>query len=154
MHSSKLPPRVFGYLVELSYLDPLKSFVPCLIVHGVLVPLSWIFSKGTVLGVALGFVPPDSFLSLSFQQPCRILQFHFLSILLICIFCRNVKKFNQVLKVVLDAGAGAVNFILDHAEVDFVFVQDKKVKEVRTQKTKKIHLLFDKMIDLTTLSQV
>ncbi|KAB1199891.1 Long chain acyl-CoA synthetase 1 [Morella rubra] len=42
----------------------------------------------------------------------------------------NVKKFNQVLKVVLDAGAGAVNFILDHAEVDFVFVQDKKVKEL------------------------
>lgn len=34
----------------------------------------------------------------------------------------------------LDAGSGAVNFILDHAEVDFVFVQDKKVKEVRTQK--------------------
>lgn len=27
-------------------------------------------------------------------------------------------------------GPGAVNFILDHAEVDFVFVQDKKVKEI------------------------
>ncbi|KAK4558223.1 hypothetical protein RGQ29_007832 [Quercus rubra] len=27
-------------------------------------------------------------------------------------------------------GPGAVNFILDHAEVDFVFVQDKKVKEL------------------------
>ncbi|KAM7274842.1 hypothetical protein ACFE04_016708 [Oxalis oulophora] len=27
-------------------------------------------------------------------------------------------------------GPGAVNFIIDHAEVDFVFVQDKKVKEV------------------------
>lgn len=33
--------------------------------------------------------------------------------------------------VLLDAGPGAVNFILDHAEIDFVFVQDKKVKEVR-----------------------
>ncbi|XP_061337673.1 long chain acyl-CoA synthetase 1-like isoform X2 [Gastrolobium bilobum] len=27
-------------------------------------------------------------------------------------------------------GPGAVNYIIDHAEVDFVFVQDKKVKEV------------------------
>ncbi|XP_010267912.1 PREDICTED: long chain acyl-CoA synthetase 1-like [Nelumbo nucifera] len=27
-------------------------------------------------------------------------------------------------------GPGAVNFIIDHAEIDFVFVQDKKVKEV------------------------
>ncbi|KAH9786881.1 Long chain acyl-CoA synthetase 1 [Citrus sinensis] len=27
-------------------------------------------------------------------------------------------------------GPGAVNFILDHAEIDFVFVQDKKVKEL------------------------
>ncbi|XP_004495889.1 long chain acyl-CoA synthetase 1-like [Cicer arietinum] len=27
-------------------------------------------------------------------------------------------------------GAGAVNFILDHAEIDFVFVQDKKFKEL------------------------
>lgn len=27
-----------------------------------------------------------------------------------------------------------MNFILDHAEVDVVFVQDKKVKEVRNQK--------------------
>ncbi|KAI9082687.1 hypothetical protein K1719_035556 [Acacia pycnantha] len=27
-------------------------------------------------------------------------------------------------------GAGAINFIIDHAEVDFVFVQDKKVKEL------------------------
>ena len=48
----------------------------------------------------------------------------------------------------LDAGPGAVNFILDHAEVDFVFVQDKKVKEVRT--LKKIELLCDKMICLIT----
>ncbi|XP_022770784.1 long chain acyl-CoA synthetase 1-like isoform X6 [Durio zibethinus] len=29
-----------------------------------------------------------------------------------------------------DGGPGAVNFIIDHAEVDFVFVQDKKVKEL------------------------
>jgi hypothetical protein len=35
----------------------------------------------------------------------------------------------------VNAGTGAVNFILQHAEVDFVFVQDKKVKEVRTEKT-------------------
>ncbi|PNX85558.1 long chain acyl-CoA synthetase 1-like protein, partial [Trifolium pratense] len=27
-------------------------------------------------------------------------------------------------------GPGAVNFIIDHAEIDFVFVQDKKVKEL------------------------
>ncbi|THG19818.1 hypothetical protein TEA_018572 [Camellia sinensis var. sinensis] len=30
--------------------------------------------------------------------------------------------------VVLEAGPGAVNFIIGHAEIDFVFVQDKKVK--------------------------
>ena len=28
-------------------------------------------------------------------------------------------------------GPGAANFIIDHAEVDFVFIEDKKVKEVR-----------------------
>jgi len=33
--------------------------------------------------------------------------------------------------IFLDAGPRAVNFIIDHAEIDFVFVQDKKVKEVR-----------------------
>ncbi|XP_057460540.1 long chain acyl-CoA synthetase 1-like [Actinidia eriantha] len=27
-------------------------------------------------------------------------------------------------------GSGAVNFIIDHAEIDFIFVQDKKVKEL------------------------
>ena len=37
-----------------------------------------------------------------------------------------------LLCVVLEAGSGAVNFIIDHAEIDFIFVQDKKVKEVRT----------------------
>jgi len=52
---------------------------------------------------------------------------------------------------VLNAGPGAVNFILNHAEVDFVFVQDKKVKEVRTEK--KLDLLCDGVIYLTTLSQ-
>lgn len=34
------------------------------------------------------------------------------------------------MKKYFDAGAGAVNFIIDHAEIDFVFIQDKKVKEV------------------------
>ncbi|KAB5569541.1 hypothetical protein DKX38_003334 [Salix brachista] len=32
--------------------------------------------------------------------------------------------------VFLDAGPRAVNYIIDHAEIDFVFVQDKKVKEL------------------------
>lgn len=27
-------------------------------------------------------------------------------------------------------GAGAVDFIIDHAEIDVIFVQDKKIKEV------------------------
>lgn len=40
-------------------------------------------------------------------------------------------QFKQGLLVFLDAGPRAVNFIIDHAEIDFVFVQDKKVKEVR-----------------------
>lgn len=31
------------------------------------------------------------------------------------------------------AGPGAVNYILDHAEIDVVFVQDKKVKQVSTK---------------------
>jgi hypothetical protein len=53
---------------------------------------------------------------------------------------------------VLNEGPGAVNFILNHAEVDFVFVQDKKVKEVRTEK--KLDLLCDGVIYLTTLSQI
>lgn len=30
------------------------------------------------------------------------------------------------------SGAGSVDYILEHAEIDFVFVQDKKVKQVRT----------------------
>lgn len=28
-------------------------------------------------------------------------------------------------------GSGAIDYILKHAEIDFVFVQDKKMKEVR-----------------------
>ena len=70
-----------------------------------------------------------------FQRLFSILKFHFCSILLISgklFLTYNFRKFNKSLRVVLDAGPGAVNFILDHAEVDFVFVQDKKVKEVRT----------------------
>ncbi|KAJ6955832.1 hypothetical protein NC652_007055 [Populus alba x Populus x berolinensis] len=39
-------------------------------------------------------------------------------------------QFKQGLLVFLDAGPRAVNFIIDHAEIDFVFVQDKKVKEL------------------------
>lgn len=32
------------------------------------------------------------------------------------------------------AGARAVNYIIDHAELDIVFVQDKKVKQVSVAK--------------------
>lgn len=31
----------------------------------------------------------------------------------------------------MDAGPGAVNFIINHAEIDFIFVQDKKFKQVQ-----------------------
>ncbi|GMN52267.1 hypothetical protein TIFTF001_021413 [Ficus carica] len=40
------------------------------------------------------------------------------------------KTYKEVYDEVLDLGPGAVNFIIDHAEVDYVFVQDKKVKEL------------------------
>ena len=43
----------------------------------------------------------------------------------------------------MDAGPLAVNYIIDHAEIDFVFVQDKKVKEVR-----KVVLFSDHMYSL------
>lgn len=33
-----------------------------------------------------------------------------------------------------DTGPGAVNFIIEHAEIDFIFIQDKKVKEVSSRK--------------------
>lgn len=29
------------------------------------------------------------------------------------------------------AGAGAIDYIIDHAEIDAVFIQDKKIKEVQ-----------------------
>jgi hypothetical protein len=29
------------------------------------------------------------------------------------------------------AGAGAIDYIIDHAEIDVVFIQDKKIKEVK-----------------------
>lgn len=29
------------------------------------------------------------------------------------------------------AGAAAVDYVIDHAEIDFVFIQDKKVEGVR-----------------------
>ncbi|XP_047311914.1 long chain acyl-CoA synthetase 1-like [Impatiens glandulifera] len=35
-------------------------------------------------------------------------------------------------------GAGAVEFILDHAEVEFVFVQDKKLKQLLTDRDRKL----------------
>jgi hypothetical protein len=31
-------------------------------------------------------------------------------------------------------GAGAVDYIIDHAEIDVVFIQDKKIKEVSSNK--------------------
>jgi hypothetical protein len=30
----------------------------------------------------------------------------------------------------MHTGAGAVDYIIDHAEIDVVFIQDKKIKEV------------------------
>ncbi|XP_076885236.1 long chain acyl-CoA synthetase 1-like [Bidens hawaiensis] len=53
-------------------------------------------------------------------------------------------------------GAGAVNFILEHAEVDIVFVQDKKVKQLldpdctHTRRLKVTWALDDKYIDCFT----
>lgn len=32
----------------------------------------------------------------------------------------------------MKTGAGAVDYIIDHAEIEFVFVQDKKVEQVRS----------------------
>lgn len=32
---------------------------------------------------------------------------------------------------VMAIGAGAVDYIIKHAEIDLIFVQDKKIKEVR-----------------------
>ncbi|OIW13006.1 hypothetical protein TanjilG_15455 [Lupinus angustifolius] len=49
-------------------------------------------------------------------------------------------------------GPGAVNFIIDHAEVDFVFVQDKKVKEVLNPDCKSAKRL-KAIVSFTTLSE-
>lgn len=35
-----------------------------------------------------------------------------------------------------DAGAGDVNYIIDHAEIDVVFIQDKKIKETLSPNSK------------------
>jgi len=40
----------------------------------------------------------------------------------------NLKSFLYI--YIFNAGPGAVNYIINHAEIDVVFVQDKKVKEV------------------------
>lgn len=97
----------------------------------------------------MDFLIPDSFLYFSaanfYFQVSFLKHFIDLRLFFLHIIFENLIKY---LRVVLDAGPGAVNFILDHAEVDFVFVQDKKVKEVRT--LKKIELLCDKMICLIT----
>ncbi|KAH1227149.1 Long chain acyl-CoA synthetase 1 [Glycine max] len=49
-------------------------------------------------------------------------------------------------------GPGAVNFIIDHAEVDFVFVQDKKVKELLNPECKSSKRL-KAMVCFTTLTE-
>ncbi|CAL0300203.1 unnamed protein product [Lupinus luteus] len=49
-------------------------------------------------------------------------------------------------------GPGAVNFIIDHAEVDFVFVQDKKVKEVLNPDCKSAKRL-KALVSFTTLTE-
>ncbi|KAL5134203.1 Long chain acyl-CoA synthetase 1 [Glycine soja] len=42
--------------------------------------------------------------------------------------------------IVAMEGPGAANFIIDHAEVDFVFIEDKKVKEEETAKATAIRI--------------
>ncbi|KAK7269590.1 hypothetical protein RIF29_22323 [Crotalaria pallida] len=49
-------------------------------------------------------------------------------------------------------GPGAVNFIIDHAEVDFVFVQDKKIKEVLNPDCKSAKRL-KALVSFTTLTE-
>ncbi|KAE9618843.1 putative long-chain-fatty-acid--CoA ligase [Lupinus albus] len=49
-------------------------------------------------------------------------------------------------------GSGAVNFIIDHAEVDYVFVHDKKVKEVLNPDCKSAKRL-KAMVSFTTLTE-
>ncbi|KAH1257434.1 Long chain acyl-CoA synthetase 1 [Glycine max] len=50
-------------------------------------------------------------------------------------------------------GPGAANFIIDHAEVDFVFIEDKKVKELLNPECKSSKRLKDKLklIRVTTM---
>lgn len=83
----------------------------------------------------MDFLIPDSFLYFSaanlYYQVSFLKLFIDLRLFFLHIIFGNLIK---NLRVVLDAGPGAVNFILDHAEVDFVFVQDKKLKEVRISK--------------------
>ncbi|XP_057439193.1 long chain acyl-CoA synthetase 1-like isoform X2 [Lotus japonicus] len=50
-------------------------------------------------------------------------------------------------------GAGAVNFIIDHAEVDFVFVQDKKVMQLLNPDCKSVQRL-KAMVCFTSLTDV
>ncbi|KAI4301538.1 hypothetical protein L6164_034806 [Bauhinia variegata] len=49
-------------------------------------------------------------------------------------------------------GPGAVNFIIDHAEIDFVFVQDKKVKELLNPDCKSAQRL-KAMVCFTSLTE-
>ncbi|XP_022757820.1 long chain acyl-CoA synthetase 1-like isoform X7 [Durio zibethinus] len=51
-----------------------------------------------------------------------------------------------------DGGPGAVNFIIDHAEVDFVFVQDIKVKELLNPNCKSTQRL-KAMVCFTSLTE-
>jgi hypothetical protein len=44
-------------------------------------------------------------------------------------------------KYILATGAGAVDYIIDHAEIDVVFIQDKKIKEVPSNKLIMLHNL-------------
>ncbi|CAL0316504.1 unnamed protein product [Lupinus luteus] len=49
-------------------------------------------------------------------------------------------------------GPGAVNFIIDHAEIDFIFIQDKKIKEVLNPDCKSAKRL-KAMVSFTTLTE-
>lgn len=79
----------------------------------------------TVLFVCLSMTPLVSLFYVELSERCS--RFSFFIYLITC----HVIVIN--LKPILTSHAGprAVNFIIDHAEVDFVFVQDKKVEKVR-----------------------
>ncbi|KAJ0986739.1 hypothetical protein J5N97_005095 [Dioscorea zingiberensis] len=49
-------------------------------------------------------------------------------------------------------GAGAVDYIIEHAEIEFVFVQDKKVKQEVPENLKLEGLLFDFLVTTTRLT--